>query len=123
MFNIRASYYEEAAGIISHFWEYGSLEKLLSYIKMMILVHQKLKGVELALAKYKSEPVSRASYERGTENVSPALKTIRQANPEAVVIIGVYAPTARFIMGAKWSGLIPISTVSHLLVLINWLIC
>lgn len=66
-----------------------------------------LKGVELALAKYKSEPVSRASYERGTEDVSPALKTIRQANPEAVVIIGVYAPTARFIMGAKWSGFDP----------------
>ncbi len=107
VFNIRASYYEEAAGIISHFWEDMGLRKIAVLYQNDDFGTSGLKGVELALAKYKSEPVSRASYERGTEDVSPALKTIRQANPEAVVIIGVYAPTARFIMGAKWSGFDP----------------
>ncbi len=107
IFNIRASYYEEAYGIISHFWEDMGLRKIAVLYQNDDFGITGLQGVEFALAKYNSKPVVQASYERGTEDVGPALKAIRQSDPEVVVIIGVYAPTARFIMGAKWSGFDP----------------
>ncbi|MBF0412687.1 MAG: ABC transporter substrate-binding protein [Desulfamplus sp.] len=107
IFNIRASYYQETAGIVSHFWEEMGLRKIAVLYQNDDFGTSGLKGVELALEKYSAKIVTKASYERGTEDVSAALKTIRLSEPEAVIIIGVYAPTARFIMGAKWSGFDP----------------
>ncbi|MBF0572479.1 MAG: ABC transporter substrate-binding protein [Desulfamplus sp.] len=107
IFNIRGSYYEETAGIVSHFWEELGLRKIAVFYQNDDFGKTGLKGVEIALAKYNSKPVAQASYERGSEDVTPAFNAIRQAAPEAVVIIGVYGPAARFIMGAKWSGFDP----------------
>lgn len=39
--------------------------------------------------------------------IADAMATIRNASPEAVVMVGTYAPNSNFIMSSKWSGFSP----------------
>lgn len=107
IFNVRASYYQETAGIVTHFWEDLGFRDIAVFYQNDAFGTAGLKGVELALEKYKAKPIVTASYERGSEDVGPALKTIREKNPEAIVMVGVYGPCARFIQGSKWLGFDP----------------
>ena len=107
IFNVRASYYDETGGMIQHFWEDLGVRKIAVFYQNDDYGQAGLAGVELALRKYQSIPVAEGTYERGSEDITNALQTIRKANPEAVVMIGVYGPCARFIQSAKWSGFNP----------------
>lgn len=107
IFNIRSSYFDETGGIVKHFWEDMGLRKFAVFYQNDAFGQAGLKGVELALDKVNSKPVVTATYERGSDQVADALATIRGAEPEAVIIIGVYGPTATFIRSAKWSGFNP----------------
>jgi len=54
------------------------------------------------------KPVAEATYERNTTAVKMALLTIRQADPQAVVMIGAYKPCAEFIKLAHLLKLNPV---------------
>lgn len=56
-----------------------------------------LSGVNAALEARGMELVAEGTYQRNTTAVREALLTIRAANPEAVVMVGSYAPVAEFI--------------------------
>ncbi len=107
VFNIRSSYYKEAEGIIDHFWNDLGLREIEVFYQNDAFGKAGLKGVEMALEKYQSKPVALGSYERGSTVIAEALATIRSSSPEAVVMIGTYAPSSTFIMSAKWSGFNP----------------
>ncbi len=107
VFNIRASYYEETAGIIDRFWNELGVRKIAVLYQNDAFGQAGLKGVELALQKYNAKPVALGTYERGSSNTVEALGTIRKASPEAIVMISTYGPSSNLIRSAKWSGFTP----------------
>ncbi len=107
IFNIRSSYFNETEGIIDHFWNELGLRKIAVFYQNDAFGKAGLKGVEMALQKYQSKPVALGSYERGSNNITAALATIRNSSPEAVVMISTYGPSSSFIQSAKWSGFSP----------------
>ncbi len=60
-----------------------------------------LGGTELALKKYGLRPVAKASYIRGTLDVEEAVDKVTASDAEAVIVIGTYAPCAKFIKLVK----------------------
>lgn len=107
IFNIRASYYEETAGIVDHFWNDLGARKIAVFYQNDAYGMAGLKGVELALAKYNTLPVATGTYERGNPDISDGLTPIVASQADAVVMVGVYEPCANFIRSAKWSGYNP----------------
>lgn len=107
VFNVRASYWDEAATQVDH------LEKDLGIKKIGIFMQDDpygvagKEGVERALHKSGLLPVAEGRYKRNTEDVDAALLTLKAANPEAVVMVGTYAACASFVKKAKASGFNP----------------
>src|SRR4030088_3824065 len=54
------------------------------------------------------ELTAEGTFERNTMAVGSALRTIKRAEPEAVVMVGTYGPCAEFIKLAHKSGFDPI---------------
>jgi ABC-type branched-subunit amino acid transport system substrate-binding protein len=63
--------------------------------------------VEKAMERRGMTLTAAATYERNTTEVSEALATIKAVNPEAVVMVGAYAPIAEFIRTARHDGMDP----------------
>ncbi len=64
-----------------------------------------LTGVIDALARRGLMPVGQATFERNTTAVKLATLAIRQANPQAVIMIGPYRPCAEFVKLSRRVGL------------------
>jgi branched-chain amino acid transport system substrate-binding protein len=86
--NVRASYAIETREQIEGLW------KALGYRKIGVIYPDDafgaavLDGVKNALKNKGAEPVAVGSYPRQTSDAEPAIKSLRAANPEAVVIVG-----------------------------------
>jgi branched-chain amino acid transport system substrate-binding protein len=107
VFNVRSSTYDETQAIINKLWNLYGLRKFAVFYQNDAYGKSGLKGVEVALEKLGSKPVAAGSYETGTIAITDALKTIRAAQPEVVIMAGTYTPSANFIMSAKWSNFDP----------------
>ncbi len=107
IFNIRASYYQETDAAVDYFVKKFGFKKIAVFYQDDAFGMAGLKGVELALNKYELKPVATGTYVRGTENVESALKSIMSSNPEAIVMIGTYAPLAKFVKLYKEKGYDP----------------
>jgi len=79
-----------------------------------------LAGVKLALEKRGMELTAEGTFERNTKAVGSALRTIKRAEPEAVVMVGTYGPCAEFIKLAHKSGFDPIFVNISLLAPTRW---
>ena len=66
-----------------------------------------LSGVRRALEKRGMELSAEGTFERNTKFVSSALRIIKRAEPQAVVMIGTYGPCAEFIKLAHKAGFHP----------------
>jgi ABC-type branched-subunit amino acid transport system substrate-binding protein len=103
VFNIRASYLDEADYI---------LEQLsITGIKNVAVFHQNdaygkagLDAVTKAKAKRGMQVVAAASVERHSTDVGAASKTLQAANPGAVVLISSYASSAALVKDMKKAG-------------------
>jgi branched-chain amino acid transport system substrate-binding protein len=60
-----------------------------------------LAGVQRAMAKRKMDLTGEATFERNTTAVKRSLIELRKGNPQAIIIIGPYAPAGEFIRAAK----------------------
>src|ERR1700738_1018284 len=60
-----------------------------------------LAGVKRALDKRQMQLAAEGTFERNTVAVTPALLTIKKADPEAVIMISPYKPAAEFIKLAR----------------------
>ena len=103
--HIRASYYQEAAAIVDAFVKELKLQKIAVFYQYDAFGEAVKKGTEIALEKYGMVPVEYGSFERNTLNIEEGLKKIVDAQPEAVVMVGTYAPLALFVKEAKKAGL------------------
>lgn len=103
--HIRASYYQEAAAIVEAFVKELNFKKIAVFYQYDAFGEAVKKGTEIALQKYGLAPIAYGSYERGTTNIEEGLAKIKEASPEAIVMVGTYAPLAKFVKEAKKAGL------------------
>ncbi|WP_034644002.1 ABC transporter substrate-binding protein [Desulfovibrio inopinatus] len=95
--NIRASYYQETAAAVEHLVEDLDFTDIAVFYQYDAYGFDGLKGTELALKEYDLAPVARGTYVRGTQDVEDGMQKIIDSDAQAVVMIGTYAPCAKFI--------------------------
>lgn len=99
--NVRASYFQETEAMVER------LTKDLAVTRIAILYQDDafgragLSGVQKALESRSMKLVSEGIFERNTTAVKRALLSIRVGNPEAVIMVGTYEPSAVFIKLAR----------------------
>lgn len=106
--NIRASYSAEAEAWVKHLTEDRHVRSIAIFYQDDAFGRDGLAGVKLALQKRNLELTAEGTFERNTKVVGAALRTLRRAEPEAVVMVGTYGPCAEFIKLARKSGFNPI---------------
>jgi branched-chain amino acid transport system substrate-binding protein len=106
--NIRASYAAEAEAWIKHLTEDLHVRSIAIFYQDDAFGRDGLAGVKAALNKRNMNLTAEGTFERNTRAVGSALRTLRRAEPEAVVMVGTYGPCAEFIKLAHRSGFNPI---------------
>lgn len=104
VFNVRASYDDEAETLVAHFLAKGA--------KTVAVFYQDdgfgqavLSGTDKALKKRNMQIVAKSTFQRNTLAVKAGLAAMLDAKPDAVVMVGPYAPLAAFIKEARAAGL------------------
>ncbi|WP_375307401.1 ABC transporter substrate-binding protein [Bradyrhizobium sp. A11] len=105
--NIRASYSAEAEAWIKHLTEDRHFTRIGIFYQDDAFGRDGLTGVKRALARRGLELAAEGTFERNTRAVKAALRTIKRAEPEAIVMVGTYGPCAEFIKLAHRSGFYP----------------
>jgi len=106
--NVRASYFDEAREQVDALWNQRGLRKIGIVYQNDAFGKTVLEGVEHALAKHDSAPTGLGTFERNTLQISEGLKTVREAKPDAVILVGPYAPVAAILKEAHASGWHPL---------------
>lgn len=104
VFNVRASYDDEAEMLVSHFLAKGA--------KTVAVFYQDdgfgqavLGGTERALKRRNMTVAARSTFQRNTVAIKAGLAAMLDAKPDAVVMVGPYTPLAAFIKEAHAAGL------------------
>ena len=95
--NLRASYYQETDEMVARLTEDLGITKIAVMYQDDSYGRDGLEGVLLALQRRDMQPVVSWHYPRNTIAVKAATLRIAEAHPEAVIMIGAYAPVARAI--------------------------
>jgi branched-chain amino acid transport system substrate-binding protein len=106
--NIRASYYDEAREQVENLWNVLGVRKIAVIYQDDAFGVAVLEGVKLALKKYNSAPVALGSFPRNTLDVDRGIELARAANPEAVIMVGPYAPIAEIVKRGRAAGWKPL---------------
>ncbi|HEX6704528.1 MAG TPA: ABC transporter substrate-binding protein [Albitalea sp.] len=106
MFHLRASYGDETAAIVKNLTTVG-LQRVAVLYQDDGFGQAGLKGVMDALAQHQLAPVATASVPRNSVDVAAAVQAIAKAEPQAVVMVTLYRPTAEFIKQMRSSGASP----------------
>lgn len=103
--NIRASYDQESEAWVEYLTDKLGFRRIAVLYQDDSFGRAGLKGVEAALARRNMKLVSEGAYKRNTIAVKRAVLSIRRGDPQAVVIVGAYAPAAEFIRVARSVGM------------------
>ncbi|MCB1486083.1 MAG: ABC transporter substrate-binding protein [Bauldia sp.] len=106
--NLRASYDQEAEELVRYLTEDLGFTRIAIFYQDDSFGQAGLEGTVAALARRGLEPVADFTYMRNTTAVKRGVLAIRRADPEAVVIVGAYKPTAAFISIAHDIGVDPV---------------
>jgi branched-chain amino acid transport system substrate-binding protein len=115
VFNLRASYGEETAGLVDHFVKIGR-KRIAVFYQCDAYGRSGWNGVRTTLAGYNLRMVGEATYRRGTpyaESLRPQVEILRAADPDIVISVGTYSACAGLIRDARdaaWD--VPIANVS-----------
>ena len=99
--NLRASYYQETEEMVARLTDDLGITRVAVLYQNDSYGAAGLEGARQALERRGLEPVSSAYYQRNTGAVKTALLSIVPTNPEALIMIGAYAPVARTIKLAR----------------------
>lgn len=105
LFHVRASYYQETEKLVKHFTEDLKLKKIAVFIQQDAYGNAGRDGVVAALQKRGLQLAAGGAYERNTMNIDVGYAKIKEAAPEAVVLVGAYKACAAFVKKAKADGL------------------
>jgi ABC-type branched-subunit amino acid transport system substrate-binding protein len=115
VFNLRASYADETAGLVDHFVEIGR-KKIAVFYQIDAYGRSGWDGVRRALGRHHLRIAAEATYRRGAkfdESMARQVAILREGAPEAVVCVGAYAACAAFVRDARDAGwTVPIANVS-----------
>jgi ABC-type branched-subunit amino acid transport system substrate-binding protein len=103
IFNVRASYFDETEAIVQHLTAM-SVNKIAVFYQNDAYGLAGLTGVERALKKRNLALAGKATVERNTVDVAKAVAELRQAAPEAIIMISAYKSCAAFIKEMKQAG-------------------
>ncbi len=103
--NLRASYFQETEEMVERLTKDLGVKRIAILYQDDAYGRAGLDGVTRALDKRRMTLVSEGTYERNTTAVKGAVMDIRKGNPEAVIMVGAYKPSAAFIKIAKQVGL------------------
>lgn len=106
MFHLRASYADETEAIIDHLVGMG-VTNIAVFYQNDGFGKSGLEGVTTALKRHKLTPSAAAAIERNSLDVAAAVQTIAKANPQAVVMVTLYKPTAAFVTALRQLGQLP----------------
>jgi branched-chain amino acid transport system substrate-binding protein len=101
--NVRASYYDETREQVDKLWELN-IHKIGVIYQDDAFGKTVLDGVKLALEKHNAAPTGLGTFERNTVDVNSGLKAVMAAHPQAVVVVGPYAPVAAVVKQAHAEG-------------------
>ncbi|HSV45193.1 MAG TPA: ABC transporter substrate-binding protein [Ramlibacter sp.] len=103
IFHLRAGYTDETRVMVNYF-----LSNAMSRIAVMYqddaFGKAGLAGVESALKERGLQAVALGAYPKNTDDVAQAVKTIADANPQAIVIVSVNKSSAAFIKQYRETG-------------------
>jgi ABC-type branched-subunit amino acid transport system substrate-binding protein len=99
--NIRASYDAETEAWTKHLVEDLKIKKIAIFYQDDSFGRAGLSGFKQAMEKRGMEIAAEGTFERNTVAVKSALLAIKRAEPEAVVMVGPYKPSAEFIKLAR----------------------
>ena len=99
--NVRASYFQETETMVEHLTKDLGVTRIAIFYQDDAYGQAGLAGVKRALDKRSMQLVSEGTYERNTTAVKGALLSIKKGNPDAVIMIGAYQPSAEFIRLAR----------------------
>lgn len=103
MFHVRASYADETEAIVNQLVSVG-LRSIAVFYQNDGFGKAGLEGVTNALKKHGLSPSAAGTVERNSLNVTAAVQSISKANPQAVVMVTLYKPTAAFVRAMKRAG-------------------
>jgi len=103
--NIRASYFEETETIVDHLVRDAGVRRIAVLYQDDSYGRTGLAGVIGALERRDMTLAAAGTYLRNTTAVKTALLSIKSANPDAIVIIGAYQPSAVFTQWARKLGI------------------
>ncbi len=99
--NLRASYYQETEEMVKRLTEDLGVTRVGVLYQNDSYGQNGLDGTTLALERRGLKPVASGHYERNTSAVKSAVSQIMEADPEAIIMIGSYAPVARTVELAR----------------------
>ena len=115
VFNLRASYAEETAGLVDNFLKIGR-KRIAVFYQADAYGRSGWEGVRQELAIADLKMVGEATYRRGTpysQSLQEQVEILKAVNPDAIISIGAYAACAAFIRDARDAGLdVPIANIS-----------
>jgi branched-chain amino acid transport system substrate-binding protein len=101
--NVRASYYDETSEQVDKLWEVG-IRKIGVIYQDDAFGKAVLDGMKLALKKHDAVPVALGAFARNTLEISAGLKEVMASRPQAVVVVGPYAPVVAIVKEAHAEG-------------------
>lgn len=104
IFNVRASYDDEAEALVAHFTAKGA-KNIAVFYQDDGFGTAVLSGTEKALKKRDMAVVAKSTFARNTLAIKTGLAAMLSAKPDAVVMVGPYAPLAAFIKEGRAAGL------------------
>lgn len=106
--NLRASYYQEAEAMVRHLTEDLGTERIAVFYQDDSFGQAGYEGVTRALARRGMEAVALTVFPRNTRAVKTGLLELRNADPEALVMVGSYQPVAETIAWSRRIGFDPV---------------
>jgi branched-chain amino acid transport system substrate-binding protein len=115
VFNLRASYRQETAGLVDHLVAAGR-SRIAVFYQADAYGRGGWAGVREALAGHQLRIAAEATYARGTPHTASFVRPVEilaAEHPEAIISIGSYAASAGFIRAARQAGItVPIANIS-----------
>ncbi len=105
-FWLRASYGDETEKIVDQLTTLG-IDRIAVFYQNDTFGLAGLSGVEKALKKRKLGVLATGVYDKTKNDVGEAVKSIGAADPQAVVMISTYKPTAAFVKQMRLAGRMP----------------
>ena len=101
IFNFRSSYIEEIDALVDYLTQEKGLSKFAIFYQNDDYGEEGYIALSQALDKHHLKLSAEGTYKRNTLSISHAIHEIESAKPEAIILVGAYKPTARFIEKVK----------------------